>query len=67
MGAAATVAAGPPSELRCAEGVAVVIASTGESCAAVSPGGPPAAPVGSVPILQEDLEKPSANPQAGCF
>ena len=30
-------------------------------------GGPPAAPVGSTPYLAEDLEKPPANPQEGCY
>ena len=67
MGAGATVAAGPPSEIKFAETVSVTWAVKGETCASVSPGGAPAAPVGSTPYLPEDLEKPPANPQAGSF
>ena len=67
MGAGATVAAGPPSELNCAEGISVCWAAKGETSAAVSPGGPPAAAVGSTPFRQEDLQKEPANPQEGSY
>ena len=66
MGAGATVAAGPPIELKCSEGIAVCFAAVGETSAAVNPGGPPQAAVGSTPFLPEDLSKPPANPQDGC-
>ena len=65
MGAAATVAAGPPTELKCSETIAVSIAVVGETSAAVNPGGAPQAPVGSTPFLPHDLIKPPANPQEG--
>ena len=67
MGAGATVAAGPVIELKCAENIAVWTASKGETCSPVNPGGAPQAPVGATPFLAEDLAKPPANPQAGCF
>ena len=59
------MAAGPPTEIKCAETVSVVIASRGETSAAVSPAGVAEAAVGSTPFLQEDLLKQPANPQAG--
>ena len=65
MGAAATVAAGPLTELKCSEAIAVLFAAEGETSAAVNPGGPPQAPVGSTPFLPHDLGKPPANPQEG--
>ena len=66
MGAGATVAAGLVTELKCAETVSVIWAVEGETCAASSPGGPPAAAVGSTPFLPQDLGRPPANPQEGC-
>ena len=63
MGAGATVAAGPLIEVKCAEGIAVCWAAEGETSAAVSPGGAPAAAVGSTTFLPHDLSKPPANPQ----
>ena len=67
MGAAATVASGPPTEVRCAEQVAVLFAARIETSAAISPVGVPEAAVGSTPFLPDDLNKQPASPQAGCF
>ena len=67
MGAAATVAAGPPSEVTCAEGISVIWAVVGETSAPVSPGGAPVAAVGSTPYLPEDLNTAPANPKEGCY
>ena len=67
MGAGATVAAEPPTEIKCSEGVSVWTACPGETCAPVNPGGAPQASVGSTPFLEEDLAKAPANPQGGCY
>ena len=67
MGAGATVAAGSLIELKCSEGVSVWIAAVGETSGAVNPGGAPESPIGSTPFLPQDLNKPPANPQEGCY
>ena len=66
MGAVATIAAGPPTELSIqVDYIAITFPREGETSAARSPLGVPEAAVGSTPATSEDWKHAIANPQEG--